>query len=119
MTMLQQANAHLVISSIEAHKQAEQAETTKIRMDYLAHHDILTGLPNRMLLQDRLGQAIELARRQSRQLAVMFLDLDRFKDINDSLGHAVGDRLLQSVAQCMICLLYTSPSPRDRTRSRM
>ncbi len=102
MDLLQRVNAHLVISSIEAHKQAEQAETTKIRMDYLAHHDILTGLPNRMLLQDRLGQAIELARRQSRQLAVMFLDLDRFKDINDSLGHAVGDRLLQSVAQCMI-----------------
>ena len=108
LIMLQQANAHLVITSIEAHKQAEQAETGKIRMDYLAHHDSLTGLPNRMLLQDRLGQAFELARRQGWQLAVMFMDLDRFKDINDSLGHAVGDQLLQLVAQCLVSCVRQS-----------
>jgi diguanylate cyclase len=106
--LLQQANAQLVTASINAHKQAEQAETGKIRMDYLAHHDSLTGLPNRMLLQDRLGQAFELARRQGWQLAVMFMDLDRFKDINDSLGHAVGDQLLQLVAQCLVSCVRQS-----------
>ena len=100
--MLQQANAHLVTATIEAHKLAEQIETAKVQLDHLAHHDILTDLPNRMLLQDRLGQAIEVARRQGRQLAVMFMDLDRFKHINDSLGHAVGDQLLQSVAQQLV-----------------
>ncbi|MDP2369464.1 putative bifunctional diguanylate cyclase/phosphodiesterase [Rhodoferax sp.] len=102
MVMLQQANAHLVIASIEAHKLTEQVQSAKARLDHLAHHDVLTDLPNRMLLQDRLGQAIEAARRQGRQLAVMFLDLDRFKHINDALGHAVGDQLLQSVAQRLV-----------------
>lgn len=97
--MLQQANSRLVVSVIEANKLAEQVETTKSALHHLAHHDVLTGLPNRMLLQDRLSQAIELARRQGTQLAVLFMDLDRFKHINDSLGHAVGDRLLKSVAQ--------------------
>ncbi len=99
---LQQANAHLVIATIEAQKLAEQVEIAKDQLEHLAHHDALTGLPNRILLQDRLGQAIELARRQGRQLAVMFMDLDRFKHINDSLGHAVGDQLLQSVAQRLV-----------------
>ena len=98
-SMMQQANAQLVISVIEAQKLAEQIETTKAQLHHLAHHDPLTRLPNRMLLQDRLSQAIELARRQGTQLAVLFMDLDRFKHINDSLGHAIGDRLLQSVAQ--------------------
>ncbi|HTD04726.1 putative bifunctional diguanylate cyclase/phosphodiesterase [Undibacterium sp.] len=98
---LQQANTHLVIASIEAHKLAEQVETANDKLHHLAHHDVLTDLPNRMLLQDRIGQAIELAHRQGRKLAVMFMDLDRFKNINDSLGHAVGDQLLQSVARCL------------------
>jgi diguanylate cyclase (GGDEF)-like protein/PAS domain S-box-containing protein len=67
-------------------------------MSHLAQHDVLTDLPNRLLLNDRLTQAISLARRNKTQVAVLFLDLDGFKHINDSLGHAIGDRLLQSVA---------------------
>ena len=96
---LRQANGHLVVATIKAHELTAQIQATRDQMNYTAHHDVLTDLPNRVLLQDRLGQAIEAARRQKRPLAVMFLDLDRFKYINDSLGHAVGDQLLQSVAQ--------------------
>jgi len=65
---------------------------------HMAHHDALTQLPNRSLLQDRVGQAIARAKRKREQLALLFIDLDRFKSINDSLGHSVGDRLLQAVA---------------------
>ncbi|MEW7974474.1 MAG: EAL domain-containing protein [Candidatus Thiodiazotropha endolucinida] len=71
---------------------------TQEKLDFLAHHDPLTGLPNRTLLNDRMDHAIERASRESRGVAVMFLDLDRFKDINDSLGHPVGDKLLTDVA---------------------
>jgi diguanylate cyclase (GGDEF)-like protein len=99
VSMMQQANSELIVSVIEAQKLAEQIEASKTRLQHLAHHDVLTGLPNRVLLQDRLNQAIELARRQSRRFAVLFMDLDRFKHINDFLGHAAGDQLLQSVAQ--------------------
>ena len=65
---------------------------------HMAHHDALTQLPNRPLLQDRVGQAIARAKRNREVLALLFIDLDHFKTINDSLGHLVGDRLLQAVA---------------------
>jgi diguanylate cyclase (GGDEF)-like protein/PAS domain S-box-containing protein len=69
------------------------------RLQYLAHYDSLTRLPNRTLFYDRLGQNIAHARRENRMAAVIFVDVDHFKHVNDTLGHAAGDRLLQQVAQ--------------------
>ena len=71
------------------------------KLDYLAHHDPLTSLPNRLLFNDRLLHAIGRATRVHQQLAVMFIDLDRFKNVNDTLGHHVGDELLKQVAQAL------------------
>ncbi len=69
-----------------------------LKMAHLAQHDFLTDLPNRVLLTERLTQAMGLAKRRHKQVALLFLDLDHFKHINDSLGHTIGDQLLQSVA---------------------
>jgi diguanylate cyclase (GGDEF)-like protein/PAS domain S-box-containing protein len=72
---------------------------TERTIHYMAHHDALTGLPNRRLMQDRLNQAIMQARRKQRHVAVLFLDLDRFKIVNDTLGHDSGDYVLKDVAR--------------------
>jgi diguanylate cyclase (GGDEF)-like protein/PAS domain S-box-containing protein len=85
-----------------------EARATALQMSYAAQHDIVTDLPNRLLLNDRISQAISLARRQNRPIAVMFLDLDHFKYINDALGHGVGDKLLQSVAKRLVANLRSS-----------
>ena len=81
-----------IFADISVIKQAQQ------QLAYLAHHDPLTGLPNRLMLMERLEHAIELARRAKSQFALMFIDLDDFKKINDSLGHDAGDALLRAVA---------------------
>src|ERR1700719_2669479 len=72
------------------------------QITHTAEHDFLTGLPNRMLLNDRIGQAIARASRNLVKVAVLFLDLDGFKNINDSLGHPIGDKLLQSIAKRLV-----------------
>src|SRR3546814_4964916 len=70
-----------------------------MRMAHLAQHDALTDLPNRVVLEDRLRQALALAERNARMTAVLFIDLDRFKAINDSLGHQAGDQMMCQVAE--------------------
>ena len=86
-------------TDVSASKEAEE------RIRELAYHDVLTGLPNRLLLLDRLEHALANAQRGRHHLAVMFIDLDRFKNINDSLGHATGDLLLKEVASRLRCCI--------------
>src|SRR6185436_1529509 len=81
-----------VLSDITEHKLTEE------RIRHVAHHDSLTGLPNRLLFNDRLEQSIRLARRENRRFALLYLDLDRFKPVNDTFGHAAGDELLKNVS---------------------
>ena len=81
---------------------------SRVHLQHMAHHDALTGLPNRGLLEDRLRQALENARRNAQNLAVLFLDLDRFKTINDRFGHAAGDRLLEAVADRLTACVRAS-----------
>jgi len=78
------------------------------KMAHLAQHDALTDLPNRVLLNERIAQAIALARRNGRKAAVLFLDVDHFKQVNDSLGHAMGDKLLLSVAARLLACVRVS-----------
>jgi diguanylate cyclase (GGDEF)-like protein/PAS domain S-box-containing protein len=86
---------HLFIAAI---RDIEERKSVEARVIHLANHDTLTNLPNRNLLQDRACQALMQATRQQQRVGIFFIDLDHFKTINDSLGHHIGDRLLQTVA---------------------
>jgi diguanylate cyclase (GGDEF)-like protein/PAS domain S-box-containing protein len=87
-----------VAGTIVVFRDVTAAQAKALELSHLAQHDSLTDLPNRVLFTDRVSQAIALAERQDKQLAVMFVDLDQFKMINDALGHDIGDKLLLSVA---------------------
>ncbi len=89
-------------------KDISEKVRTEQRIQHLAYHDILTELPNRLLFHDRLEHALSQATRNESILAILFIDLDRFKIINDSLGHAMGDNVLQVVAERLIHLLRES-----------
>ena len=91
-----------IFSDVTERKEAEA------RIHHLAHHDALTGLPNRLLLQDRIGQAIREARRKGSQVGILFMDLDRFKWINDTLGHDAGDHLLRTITRRCLDVLRES-----------
>jgi diguanylate cyclase (GGDEF)-like protein/PAS domain S-box-containing protein len=82
-------------------------KNSRAQIDFLAHHDNLTGLPNRVLLNDRLEMAINAGTRQGEKVGVLFLDLDRFKNVNDSLGHSVGDQLLIETAKRLSATIRT------------
>jgi diguanylate cyclase (GGDEF)-like protein/PAS domain S-box-containing protein len=97
-----------VIGAVIVFHDVSAARAMSLEMAYNAQHDLVTNLPNRLLLHDRIAQAIALARRQNRPVAIIFLDLDRFKYINDSLGHATGDKLLQSISKRLLASVRRS-----------
>lgn len=91
-----------VTGAVIVFHEASNARDVVKRMAHLAQHDNLTALPNRILFDDRIGNMIALAHRRDKQLAVLFLDIDNFKDINDSEGHSIGDIVLQSIAKILV-----------------
>ncbi len=105
LTMLARMSRELARTRMRV---AEEHQANAVRAEHLAYHDTLTGLPNRSLFSKLLVQGIAQARRNDRRLAVLFLDLDRFKHINDTLGHAAGDELLREVARRLTSCLRDS-----------
>ena len=91
--------AGVIIGAVIVFHDVSAARAMSLQMVYSAQHDLVTNLPNRSLLNDRITQSIAMALRNNRSVAVLFLDLDHFKYINDSLGHAIGDQLLQCVSK--------------------
>ncbi|MES1980862.1 MAG: diguanylate cyclase [Pseudomonadota bacterium] len=105
---LLEANEQLVLAAIRAHTTSETVTSKLSELAHSSQRDTLTGTPNRILMLDRLGKAITTAKRNASPIAVLFLDIDRFKQINDTLGHAVGDAVLQLFARRVESVLRES-----------
>ena len=97
-----------VVGAVIVFHDVSESRAMALEMAHLAQHDFLTSLPNRLLLTERFAHAIKMAQRNRKQVGLMFIDLDNFKHINDSLGHAVGDQLLQSVANRLVECVRTT-----------
>lgn len=108
ITMRKSLEESLRNTTQELSQTNQELRESQTRLYYLANHDPLTGLPNRQLFQEKLQQSIEWAASGSRMVALLFIDLDGFKQVNDSLGHSVGDQLLKSVAKRLIASLRAS-----------
>ena len=91
--------AELAATNVRLEHEIAERHLIELQVRHLANHDVLTDLPNRRLLEDRLDQALKAARRSGHPVAAMFIDLDHFKPVNDTLGHRIGDLLLQAVAR--------------------
>jgi len=97
-----------VTGAVIVFRDVTASRAQSLRMSHLAQHDSLTDLPNRILLNDRLIQAIGMAQRHGKKLAILYVDIDRFKHINDTAGHAAGDQLLQSVSKRLLDCVRSS-----------
>ena len=98
---LRDANERLVLAALAAQELADLARNDLDTLMHESQRDLLTGIPNRALMQDRLQSAILLAQRRDTKLAVLFVDIDDFKGVNDTHGHAMGDAVLRCVARCL------------------
>lgn len=97
-----------VTGAVMVFRDVTTAQALSRKMTHLAQHDGLTDLPNRILLNDRLAQAMAMVQRRGKKLAVLYLDIDRFKHVNDTSGHMVGDRLLQSISKRLLDCVRSS-----------
>ena len=109
----------LVVGAVIVFHDVSEVRASARKMSHLACHDFLTDLPNRVLLCDRITQAIALAHRSDKQVAVLFIDLDGFKPVNDLLGHAIGDELIRSVALRLKAAVRASDTVESQRRRRV